>query len=112
MISAPTFSSPVRVVVDLLDGRDHAEQGGAAAGDDAFVGRGAGGVEGVLDAGLGLLHLGLGRRADADDRDAAGDLRQPLLELLLVVLALGLLDLAAKLVDPLVDVRRACRRPG
>ena len=95
----------VERVVDLLDGRDHAEQGGAAAGDDPLLGRGAGGVEGVLDAGLGLLHRGLGRRADADQGHAAGELGQPLLELLLVVLALGLLDLAAELVDPLLDVR-------
>ena len=105
MIWAPTFSSPVRATRDLLDGGDHADQGGPAAGDDPLVGRGSGGVEGVLDPGLDFLHLGLGRRAHADDRDSAGDLRQALLELLLVVLALGLVDLAAELVDPLDDVR-------
>ena len=48
--------------------------------------------------------VGLGRGADVDQGHAAGELRQPLLELLLVVLALGLLDLAAELVDPLLDV--------
>jgi hypothetical protein len=49
---------------------------------------------GVLDAGLLLLHLGLGGRADLDRRDAAGELRQPLLELLAVVVDVGVLDLA------------------
>ena len=38
------------------------------------------------------------------DRHAAGQLRQPFAELLLVVLALGLLHLAADLLDPLLDV--------
>ena len=39
--------------------------------------------------GLALLHLGLGRGADLDLGDAAGQLRQPLLQLLAVVLAVG-----------------------
>ena len=43
-------------------------------------------------------------RTDANQGHAPGELRQPLLELLLVVLALGLLDLAAKLVDPPLNV--------
>jgi hypothetical protein len=38
-------------------------------------------------ASLLRLHLGLGRRADANHGDAAGELRQPLLELLAVVVA-------------------------
>ena len=104
MMAAPIFSSPVEAVVQLLDGRDDPQQGHAAAGNDPFLGRRAGRVQGVLDAGLGLLHVGLGRRTDADQGHAAGELGQPLLELLLVVLALGLLDLAAELVDPPLDV--------
>jgi hypothetical protein len=54
-------------------------------------------VERVLDAGLLLLHLGLGRRADLDDRDAAHELREALLELLAVVVGGGVLDLGADL---------------
>jgi hypothetical protein len=42
-------------------------------------------VQRVLDAGLLLLHLGLGGRADLDDRDAADELGEALLELLAVV---------------------------
>jgi hypothetical protein len=50
-------------------------------------------VHGVLDPVLALLHFGFGGAADADDGDAAGELRQPLLQLLAVVVGDGLLDL-------------------
>jgi len=42
-------------------------------------------VHRVVDPILLLLDLDLSRAADADDRDAAGELRQALLELLAVV---------------------------
>ena len=45
-------------------------------------------------ASLRDLHLGLGGRADADDGDAACQLGQPLLQLLPVVVAGRLVDLA------------------
>jgi hypothetical protein len=47
------------------------------------------GVQGVLDAGLLLLHLDLGRGTDVDDGDAARELGEALLELLAVVVAGG-----------------------
>ncbi len=72
-----------------------AHQRDAAAGDDALLRGRARRVDGVLDAHLLLLHLGLGRGADADDRDAARELRQPLLQLLAVVVRGRLLDLVA-----------------
>ncbi len=84
---------------DLLDRLAAPQQGHAAAGQNAFLGRRTGRVQGVLDAGLGLLHLGLGARADGDHRHAAGQLRQPLLVLLAVVVAVGVLDLPRELVD-------------
>ena len=80
-----------------------AQQRDAAAGDDALLDRRAGRVHRVLDARLLLLHLGLGRRADLDDRDAADELRQPLLQLLAVVVGGGLLDLRADLLDAALD---------
>ena len=80
------------------------QQGDAAAGEDAFFDGRAGGVQGVFDAGLLLLHLALGRGADVDLGHAAGELRQPLFELLAVVVAGGVLDLAADLVDAALDV--------
>ncbi len=103
-ISAPSFLVALELLGQLRHGRDAAQQGDAAAGHDALGHGGAGGVQGVLDPALGLLHLRLGRAADADDGHAAGQLRQPFAELLLVVLALGLLHLGADLVDALLDV--------
>ena len=88
----------------LLDRLLGAEQRDAAARNDAFLDRRAGGVEGVVDAVLLLLHLDLGRAADADHRDAAGELGQPLLQLLLVVVRGGLLDLRLDLVDAALDL--------
>ena len=52
---------------------------------DALLDRRARRVERVLDPGLLLLHLELGGRADLDHRDAPDELRQPLLQLLAVV---------------------------
>ena len=73
------------------------EQRDAAAGHDALFDRGAGGAERVLDAVLLLLQLGLGGGADLDDGHAAGQLGQPLLELLAVVVRGGVLDLGLDL---------------
>ncbi len=77
--------------MDAVDERD------AAADDHTFLHRGAGGVQGVIDAVLALLHLDLGHAADADHGDAAGELRNPLLQLLAVVVGRGVLDLLADL---------------
>src|SRR3712207_8414687 len=52
--------------------------------DDALLDRSTGGRDRVLEPVLALLELDLGRRAHADDADAAGELREPLLELLAV----------------------------
>ena len=87
------------------------EQGHAAAGHDALFDGRAGGVQGVLDAGLLLLHLGLGGGADVDHGHAAGQLGQPLLELLPVVVAGGLLDRGADLGDAALDVVGLAARP-
>ena len=58
----------------------------------------------VVDAILLLLDLDFGRAADADDRNAAGELGQTLLQLLLVVVGGGLLDLRLDLGDAALDV--------
>src|SRR6185503_6364379 len=71
--------------LELLDRRQAAQEGDAAPRNDPLFDGRAGRVERVLDAGLLFLHLGLGRRADVDDGHAAGELRETLLELLLVV---------------------------
>ena len=77
-----------------------AQVGDTAARHHAFLDRGAGGVEGILDAGLLLLHLHLGGCADIDHGHAADQLGQPLLQLLAIVVRGGILDLGADLLDP------------
>src|SRR5947208_128008 len=87
----------------LEDGRCPDERD-AATRHDAFFDRGTGRVERILDTRLLLLHLDLGRRADPDDRDAADQLCEPLLELLAVVVRGGVLDLRPDLLDAALDV--------
>ncbi len=90
--------------MDTADGPLGAQQRDAAAWHDAFLNRRTGRVERVLDPVLLLLHLDLGRTADADDGDAAGELGQTLLQLLAIVVRGGLLDLRLDLADPGFDV--------
>ena len=71
-------------VAQGLDSGDGVDGSGAAASDDAFLNGSLGGVQGVLDAQLLVLHLDLGRSADLDDSHAAGQLGQALLQLLAV----------------------------
>ena len=96
--------------VQALERLGGVEQSDAAARDDAFLDRGAGRVERVVDAVLALLDLDLGRAADLDHGDAAGELGEALLELLLVIVAVGVLDLLADRLDPALDLRRRRRR--
>jgi len=80
------------------------QQGDAAARHDAFFHRRTGRMHRVINAILALLHLDLGRAADADHRDAAGELGQTLLQLLAVVVRGGFLDLRLDLLDARLDV--------
>ena len=98
------------LALELGDRALGAQQRDAAARHDALLDRRAGGVERVVDAILLLLDLDLGRAADADHRDAAGELGQPLLQLLLVVVGGGLLDLRLDLGDAALDVLLGARR--
>src|SRR5215217_7975096 len=90
--------------VDLGQGVLDPQQGHAAAGDDALLDRRAGVGDSILDAVLLLLELDLGGRPDLDHAHAPGQLGQPLLELLAVVVGVGVLDLGPDLVDPALDV--------
>jgi hypothetical protein len=92
MMSTPNAApSTFRVSSTLA----RAEQRDAAAREHALLDGRLGGVQRVFDAGLLLLHLDLGGRADLDDADAAGQLGEALLELLAVVVRGGVLDLLA-----------------
>ena len=108
MMSTPICSS-ASPSLRFLSARWRAEQRHAAARDDALFDGRAGRVQRVLDAGLLLLHLGLGGRADLDHGDAAGQLGQPLLELLLVVVGRASSRSATRIsLDAALDL--ACRR--
>ena len=61
-------------------------------------------MHGVIDAVLALLHLDLGRTSDAYYRDPAGELGQPFLQLLAVVVRGGFLDLRLDLGNASLDV--------
>src|SRR6266702_2413480 len=80
------------------------EQGDAAARHDAFLDCRTGRMHRVIHAILALPHLGFGRTADADHRDAARELGQTLLQLLTVVVRGGFLDLLLDLGDAGLDV--------
>src|SRR6266852_7273042 len=90
--------------LDALELLGSTEQGDAAARYDAFLNRRAGRMHRVINAVFALLHLDLGGAADADHRDAAGELGQTLLQLLTVVVRGGFLDLRLDLVDARLDV--------
>src|ERR671930_1180955 len=94
----------VAAEVDLGQGLLGPQQGHAAAGDQSLLHRRAGVGDGVLDAMLLLLQLDLGGRADLDDADTAGQLGQPLLQLLAVVVGVGVVDLGLDLGDPALDL--------
>src|SRR5690606_21171799 len=96
-------AAEVQLVEGGLAGLD---QGDTAARDHTLLDTGLGGPHRVLDAVLALLQLDLGGRADLDDRHAAGQLRQPLLQLLAVVVGVALLDLGPDLVHPALDLLR------
>ncbi len=85
-----------------------AHQRNTAAGHDALFDGRLGRVHRVFDPRLLLLHLGLGGCTDLDDGHAADELREPLLQLLTVVVGGRVLDLRADLLHaPLDGVRAA-----
>src|SRR6266852_976385 len=81
--------------LQLVEGRDATGQGYASAGDNTFLDGRAGGMHRVFDTGFLFLHFGFGGGADFDYGYASDQLRQPLLQLLAIVVAGGLVDLSA-----------------
>src|SRR5674536_258351 len=68
--------------VELVDDLRRPHECRTTAGHDAFLDRRASGRDRVLQPVLALLELDLGGRSDADHADAAGQIGQPLLQLL------------------------------
>ena len=88
----------------LRHGVHAAQQRQAAAGHDALGDGGLGRADGIVERLLLRFHFRLGGSADADHGDAAGELGQPLLQLLAVVVAGRLLDFAPDLLDAAIDL--------
>src|SRR6476661_6047514 len=101
-LQAGVLGDPAQRLGDGLahDGRARGLVTGQLEGVDGGPRRG----DRVLDAVLLLLELDLGVRADLDDADATGELRETLLELLLVPVGVGALDLGLDLVDAAGDL--------
>ena len=82
---------------DLVNSGDSVDGSGAAASNDALFNGSLGGVQGVLDAELLVLHLNFGSSTDLDDSYAASQLGQALLQLLTVKVRGSGSDLATDL---------------
>src|SRR5690606_24288252 len=78
--------------------------GHATTGHDAFLHSGPGGVQRIIHTVLLLLHLHFGGCTDVENGHTAGEFRETLLELLLVVIAGGAFDLRLDLVHARHDV--------
>src|SRR5208282_6089731 len=89
----------VLIESERLHRRDRAHQRDAAAGHDSLLDRGPERMNGIINARLFFLQFDFGRRANLDHGDAAGELGQPLLQFLAVVVGGGFFDLAADQFD-------------
>ena len=94
----------IALELQLVERRDATGQSHSAAGDNAFFHGCAGGVHGIFNASFLFFHFGFGCGADFDYRHATDQLRQPLLQLLAVVVAGGLFDLAANFLHAAFDL--------
>src|SRR5205823_6374977 len=94
----------IAVQFEGLEGLARANQGHTAAWHDALFDRRFGRMHRVFHARFLFLHLGLGGRTDLDDGDAAHELREPLLQLLAIVIRRGFLDLRADLLHAAFDI--------
>merc|ERR1719468_136777 len=76
----------------------------STAGNNSLLHCGPGGVESVSNTILLLIDLNLGSAANLEDSHTGGHPGHPLLQLLFLVLAVGVLDLIPDHVHPLADV--------
>src|SRR5205814_1638559 len=91
-------------VLHVIERFLRAQECDTATWDDAFLDRRTSGVQRVFDPSFLLFHLGLGRSADVDDCNAAGEFRQALLQFLFIIIAGRLFNLTTDLSDPTLDI--------
>src|SRR5262249_13181809 len=90
--------------LQLVQGLAGTQQGDTTPGEDAFLNRSLGGMRGIINAILASFHLALSSATDADHGTPARKLRQPLLQLLTVVIGGGFLDLRLDLSDAPLNI--------
>merc|ERR1712004_813670 len=78
--------------------REATQQSNTTTGNNALLNSSPGGVQGVGDPVLLLVHLNLRGAADLEDSHTTGKPGHSLLDLLLLILGVGLLDLLPQLV--------------
>src|SRR6266568_4508442 len=89
------FSGSSEISASVVSSGDAAAECNSAARDNSLFDGRASGVHCVFHARFLFLHFGFGGSADFNDGNSADQLRQPLLQLLAVVVAGGFIDLAA-----------------
>ncbi len=94
----------IAVQFDIIHGLDRTEVGHTATGDDAFFHCRPGGMQRILDAGFLFFHLHLGGRTDIEHRDPAGELGQPFLQFLAIIVRSGVFNLCLNLIDASLDI--------
>src|SRR5579859_7704414 len=90
----------VVLALELADCDAGTNQRDAAASDDAFLDSRTRRVQCIFYASLLFLHFDFGRGTNLDQRDASGQLCDAFLQLFLVVVAGGFVDLLADRLDP------------
>ena len=95
--------SLVTFELELVESFLGTKQSDTAAGDDALFDGRLGGVHRILDPVFAFFHFDLGRPADPNDRNTAGELGKTLLKLLTIVVGSRVFDLLADLVDATRD---------
>src|SRR6202043_2645024 len=101
-ISAPTASSPSSLM--LSSAFCVRKVGNASAGNDTLLDGRTGRMQGIFHARFLLLHFGLGRGADIDNGNTAGELGQTLLQFFAIVVRSGFLDLTTDLLNSALDI--------
>ncbi|OQC41239.1 MAG: hypothetical protein BWX66_00788 [Deltaproteobacteria bacterium ADurb.Bin058] len=91
-------------IIQRIQGLLSSKQGHSTAWNDALFHRGSCRMQGVFNAGLLFLHLGLGRGTNLDDGNATCQLCQALLKLFTIIIGLGVFDLSLDLSNPALDI--------
>ena len=91
---------PVTPQLHLIQSRQTPQISYSTSSNNPLLHRSTSGIEGILHPGLAILHLRLRSSTHVDHRNTPHQLGQPLLQLLPIIVAGGLLNLNPDLLDP------------